>query len=184
MNAHSRRTLLKGIGALAAGAGVIGSARATPGPAARRVVFYVSGHGTIHDRWEMPGGAGLDTAIDRSLGGLPFEEFSHVLQPLHPWRDRLLVLDGLANYASLYTSFNEHEEGNASCMTGYLPVPVPGSLGVSPGPSIDQVIAAGRATPIRSLEYAIGGWAVNFDDAGRPIPYEGDVWSAFQTSPS
>lgn len=177
-----RRTLLKGIGALAAAGGVLGvrPARATTGPAARRIVFYVSGHGTVHDRWEMPGGAPLDGAIDRSLGALAIEEFSYVLAPLHALREKLLVLDGLANYASLYTSFNEHEEGNASCLSGYLPVPVPGSLGVSPGASIDQVIAATRTTPIRSLEYAIGGWAVNFDDDGRSIPYEGDLLNAYQ----
>lgn len=188
MNPIARRTLLQGLGAVAAGGvlggfrpGVLpyGEARATPSGKARRIVFYVSGHGTVHDRWEMPGGAGLDTAIDRPLGGLAEEAFSHILAPLHPFRDKLLVLDGLANYGGLVAAFNEHEEGNASCMTGAVPIPVAGSLGVSPGPSIDQVIAATRSTPIRSLEYGIGGWSVNFDDAGQPIPYEGDLWSAY-----
>ncbi|MEQ1501793.1 MAG: DUF1552 domain-containing protein [Myxococcota bacterium] len=182
MIAIRRRTLLQGLAALAAG-GVLGvrrTARATPPPLARRIVFYVSGHGTVHDRWEMPGSGSLDTAIDRSLSGLAEDQFSHILQPLWSFRDKLLVVDGLANYAGMSAAFNEHEEGSASCMSGFVPVPVSGALGVSPGPSIDQVIAAQRTTPIRSLEYGIGGWPVCFDDAGQPIPYEGDIWAAYQ----
>jgi hypothetical protein len=177
----TRRTLLGGLGALSA-AGMLAPvrSRAAPAPPARRIVLFVTNHGTLHDRWQMPGSASLDGAIDRDLSGLGLEEFSYILQPLHAFRDRLLVVDGLANYGGMQAAFNEHEEGNASCLTGCVPVPVDGSVGVATGPSIDQIIASTRQTPIRSLEYSIGGWAVNYNDAGQPIPYEGDPMAAFR----
>ncbi|MEQ1564411.1 MAG: DUF1552 domain-containing protein [Myxococcota bacterium] len=174
-----RRSFLQGLGALGAAGLVSPAARGTPPVAARRILLYMSSHGTVHDRWEMPGGAGLDTAIDRPLADLAESEFSYILGPLWPFRKKLLVVDGLANYAGMAAAFNEHEEGNASCLTGTVPVAVEGSIGVATGPSIDQIVAADRLTPIRSLEYSIGGWANNFDAGGQPIPYEDDVYAAY-----
>lgn len=175
----SRRNLLQALGAAGAAGLVAPRVRGAPTVAARRILLYMTSHGTVHDRWQMPGGAGLDTAIDRSLTDLAESDFSYILGPLWPYRQRLLVVDGLANYAGMAAAFNEHEEGNASCLTGCVPVPVEGSIGVSTGPSIDQIIAATRLTPIRSLEYAIGGWANNFDTSGQPIPYEQDLYAAY-----
>ncbi len=151
------------------------------GAPAKRIVFFVTGHGTVYDNWKLrPGGEGDDVDIDTDLTSLSSADWSPILAPLERHASKLTILDGLAHAGSIAAAFNEHEEGHATCLTGDLPLPVDGSLGKPSGPSVDQILAANATTPFRSLEYAvIGGWNVNFDEQGNAIPYESDPVAAW-----
>ena len=178
----NRRQLLHALG-LSAGSLLLPSrarayASAVP---AKRIVFFVTNHGTVYDAWKLrPGGQPDDVDFEVDLTTLGASDWSPILAPLSRHAAKLLVLDGLAHVGSIAAAFNEHEEGNATCLTGDLPLPVDGALGRPSGPSIDQILAAQATTPFRSLEYAIGGaWSVNFDAAGQAIPYEGNPQAAW-----
>ena len=176
----SRRTLLQALG-LSTGSLFLPSRGLAAAAPARRIVFFVTGHGTVYDNWKMrPGGQADDVDFEVDLTTLSQGEFSPILAPLHRHAGKLLVLDGLAHVGSIATAFNEHEEGHATCLTGSLPIPVDGSLGRPESASVDQLLAASATTPFRSLEYSvIGGWPVNFDDLGNAIPLESDPVAAW-----
>jgi hypothetical protein len=176
----NRRQLLQALGLSAAGLTLPSLARgAAPAPA-RRILFYVTSHGTTYDRWKLrPGGQGEDQDFTLDLATLRGSDWSQILAPLQAHARKLLVLDGLGNGCGIVTQHNEHEEGHASLLTGRTMTPIYGSIGRPDGPSIDQVVGASRSTPFRTLEWAVGGWSVNYDDLGQPLPYEGDPVSAF-----
>ena len=179
--ALSRRHLLQALG-LSAGSLFLPSRGLAKGAApARRIVFFVTGHGTVYDTWKMrPGGQPDDVDFETDLTTLAPGDWSPILAPLQRHAAKLTVLDGLAHVGSIAAAFNEHEEGHATCLTGDLPLPRDGALGVPSGPSVDQILAADATTPFRSLEYAVlGGWNVNFDEMGNAIPYEGDPVAAW-----
>ncbi len=186
----SRRRLLQalGLGGAVTAAGLPSwfgfgrEARADVLGGATRVVLFVTSHGTVYDNWKMrPAGQSDDQDWEFSLGGLAENEFSTILQPLHGLRDKLLVLDGVADGAGPISAINEHESGHAAALTGRSSVEQEGQLARPDGPSIDQIIAAQLESEsiIRSLEYSVGGWPVCFDDQGNAIPYEGDPYEAY-----
>ncbi len=74
---------------------------------------------------------------------------------------------------------NEHRAGNASCLTGRVPVEVAAERSVVDGPSIDQAIAALRDTPFPSLEYTAGQAQIAYDVSGQPLPTENDPVEAW-----
>jgi hypothetical protein len=178
----NRRQLLQALG-LSAGSLFLpsrASAFAASAPA-KRIIFFVSGHGTVYDQWRMrPGGQPDDVDFEVDLNTLASAEWSPILAPLQRHASRLLILDGLAHAPSITTAFNEHEEGHATCLTGDLPLPVSGALGRPSSASIDQILGETAATPFRTLEYMVGGaWPVNFDALGQSIPYEGNPEAAW-----
>ena len=67
------------------------------------MIFYTL-HGAVYDRWRIrpPEAAGLQT-WDVPLAPLSGDDFSESLSPLHRWRDKLTVIDGL----SLATALDE-----------------------------------------------------------------------------
>src|SRR6185312_3998770 len=77
-------------------------ARADASAFPSRVVFYVQPHGHIPLAWNMaiPGGP-TDTVAERSLLDLEAGDFSPTLQPLYPFRDRLLAIEGLSHTSAL-----------------------------------------------------------------------------------
>lgn len=186
MRGMNRRTFLQALGI--GGAGLVlpslgvRSARADNLGGARRILFYVTSHGTVYDNWRMrPGGEPEDQDWDVPLSSLAEEQFSRILRPLHAMRDKLLVLDGIANATARTARFNEHFMGHASLLSGMVPIELSGGSVVPEGPSIDQYIAANieNPGPFASLEYAIGGQPVCFNDDGQPLPYEEDPRSAY-----
>jgi hypothetical protein len=185
-----RRTLLQALG-LGGGAALMSPlnplfsrpARADVLGAATRIVFYVTSHGTVYPNWRMrTEGQGDDVDFETDLNPLDVEQFSPILAPLHDMRDKLLVLDGLANSTGRTPGLNEHELGHASILTGRIPIEGNGSLATPTGWSIDQAIADSLEDNgvFNSLEYAVGGWEVCYDQMGQRIPYENDVWEAYQ----
>ncbi len=185
-NLLSRRRLLGGLslglGALALPSLLPRGARAeAPGPV-KRLLIFMTEHGTVYQNWRMrPGGLGDDQDWEVPLGGLAEGEFSEILRPLYGMRDQLLVLDGLGMATGHMTGFNEHEEGHAVALTGGLAQPVDGGIGLADGPSIDQIVAAAITDPgqINSLQISHGSWPYAFDAAGKSIPWLGDPFDLY-----
>lgn len=150
---------------------------------AKRIVFFVTSHGTVYDNWRMrPQGQGEDVDFEFDLQGLQQDQFSSILAPLHGLREHLLIIDGVANCAGRVLGLNEHDMGHASILTGQLPREVPGALAQSQGASLDQVLAGSLPNPgpFASLEYGIGGQSPCFDTSGAAIPMTGEPWQAHQ----
>ncbi len=156
-----RRRLLQGLG-LSAGTLFLPSlsppTRADDSGAPCRVVFLLSHHGLVYDRWSMrPAGAPDNGAWEEPLGALNSDQFSPILRPLHPYRDNLMILDGL-DQVVIKAVRGGHFDGPIGAMTGAS------ALGsgaeARPGaPSLDQLIAEQIALPdrFRSLELGSGG---------------------------
>jgi len=141
----------------------------------RRVVFLMTYHGTVYDAWNMrPGAPPTNRAWEADLAGLAESEFSTILAPLHPLRNRMLVLDGL----DLVTIKPQggavgHYNSPVNAMTGA------GTIGEdrevqSLAPSIDQIIAEAIARPDRfaSLEIGARDERVSFATPGQALPRE------------
>jgi hypothetical protein len=180
----NRRQLLYALGLSAAGLSLpsVRAANAGAGRAgtAKRILFYVTSHGTCYDRYKLRPGRRTDTEdFEADLPSLAASEWSPILAPLSAHARKLLVVDGLGNGCGIVPQFNEHEEGHASILTGRIGTPIYGSIARPDGPSLDQVLGASRDTPFRTLEWAVGGWSVTFDELGQPLPYEGDPVAAF-----
>lgn len=180
-----RRTLLQALG-LSAGSLVLNSlplatSKVRAQAPYRRILFYVTSHGTVYDNWKIRQSSQNDsTDFDIDLRTLAKEQFSSILDPLYDLRSQIMVIDGLANAVGRVRGFNEHEMGHACLLTASLPSEVNGAVARPAGPSIDQVIAAQLQDPgpFASLEYGIGGWEVNFDSNGHPVPLQRDVFEA------
>lgn len=150
----NRRQLLKAAG-LGGVASLLGSRRplhagGSPAPPAR-VVYFVTAHGHVPNSWVMPIPDGSTQAFaQRPLAPIPPEEFSAVLRPLHPFRDRLLVVEGLANTINYYniaealrtgTDPNNHAVAVAGLLTSNTLLQRTGVPCTGGARSIDQVLA-------------------------------------------
>lgn len=93
---------------------------------AKRLLIFFTPNGTVHDHWRPSGGE-----LDFSLADSP------ILSPLAPYREELLVLDGID-----FEGVSNHEGGMAAMLTAGGP------------DSIDQHIAAaiGGSSRFQSLE--------------------------------
>jgi hypothetical protein len=129
-----------------------GRARAQNAPI-KRLVIMTQHHGTVQNRWRM-----LRDNKDYGNWEYAFDDadpksFSTILQPLHPHRADLLVLDGLSQASSLGDkAINNHNTGHLHVLTGAQMIDDMNSG----GPTVDQIIAhqvalSGR---IPSLEMA------------------------------
>jgi Protein of unknown function (DUF1552) len=147
-----RRTVLRGVGATLALPLLDGMVPALGGtadpvakPAARLSFVYVP-MGIIMEKWTP------------AAEGAAFE-MTPILEPLAPFRDRLLVLSGL-NHNTARLLPNEasgpHSHGAATYLTGVHLKPTGGS-DVRAGISVDQIAAKelGKHTQLASLELAL-----------------------------
>ncbi len=157
-----RRQFLQALGmgtlATALGSGK-GSARADD-TSPRRIIFYVQPHGNIPNAWNMqiPGGP-RDAYAERSLHDLQPSDFSPTLRALHPYRDRILAIEGLAHTVALADiaavmkagtgDLNNHQVGVADVLTGTRALQRPGTYCSGGAKSIDQELAARLAAPGR-----------------------------------
>lgn len=159
-----RRQLLKALGLGGLGAlpalGLRGrsSAAAPPAPPVR-VVFFVTAHGHVPTSWVMPVPGGGDQVVaERPLAPLTVDDWSPVLRPLHGFRDRLLVVEGLANtvnLANIRDAIRDHTDGNnhaiavAGLLTGNRVLQRAGVPCTGGARSIDQELALRTAAPGR-----------------------------------
>ncbi len=157
----NRRTLLRGAGGIALALPFLEAMEAKAGgERPPRFIVFFSGNGTIPGRWE-PVGSGTDYVLDD-----PSDPGRH-LAPLEPWKDDLIVLDGIDQLSRLSPDglqANLHDMGMAHMLTG---AGIAGSYeegnfghlleATAGGPSIDQVIAdsIGGDTPFRSVQLGI-----------------------------
>jgi hypothetical protein len=163
-----RRRFLSALG-LGAGSLALGSRSALgSSEIPKRLIVLSTSHGTVYDGWKMrPAGHSADSAWSADLHGLRQEEFSRALAPLHPYRSRLQVLDGLSmTSAELDIAGYRHEKGWLHAWTGDW-VHFTGTDLFSSAPSIDQLVAAqiARRDRLPSLELGVAD--------GRPICHAG-----------
>jgi len=151
--ACSRRRFLQGIGAAGALLPFLPplsrELAAAPGDGPRRIVLLFTANGTLHENW-VPSG----TETDFTLGP--------ILSPLEPYKDRMIVLDGLST--SRDGPGDGHQKGMGILWTGHtllaggeFPGGDGGSAGWGGGISVDQHIAntVGVETAYKSLEFGV-----------------------------
>lgn len=113
-----------------------------------RLIMLFSANGTIHENWKPSGGE-----TDFTLGS--------ILSPLEPYKDKLVILDGMQVIRQGLG--DGHQMGMACMWTGNQLLPGPfqggdgGTAGYSGGISVDQHVAntVGLQTPYKSLEFGV-----------------------------
>ena len=124
-----------------------------------RIVFFLTPHGHTPLGWNMPIPNGpTDAFAERSLLPLAQSDFSSILAPLYPYRDRVLAIEGLshtsalANIAQVFTTggdLNNHSVGVANVLTGQTALQISGSPCTGGARSIDQELALRTVAPGR-----------------------------------
>jgi hypothetical protein len=168
-----RRQFLQALG-LGAVASVIEHgrvARAAPPTFPSRIVFYVQPHGHIPDDWNItiPGAPPLTQYAEMPLSAFTqASQLSQPLQPLFPYRDRLLVLEGLSHTAALADiaaveaagtgDNNNHQIAVADLLSGTRALQQPGTYCTGGAITLDQVLGARLTAPGRfnSRYYGFG----------------------------
>lgn len=159
----NRRQLLKalGLGALTTLATRSPLAFAGGGGASSpsRVVLFVTPHGHVPNAWSMPiPGAPATGFAQRSLADLAPSDFSEVLRPLHPFRKRLLAVEGLAHTSALADiaevmrtggDLNNHSIGVAGLLTATRARQNAGAYCTGGARSLDQELALRTGAPGR-----------------------------------
>ena len=148
--AISRRTVLRGIGTtvalplLDAMVPALTASAQTPANAVRRLGVIYHPNGVIYQNW-LPKGVGAEF------------EFSPILAPLEPFRDKLAILTGLACQPAeaLGDGGGDHSRASGSYLTG-VHVKKSDSL-VENGISMDQIAAKAfeRETQLSSLQLTV-----------------------------
>ncbi len=196
-NTLSRRRFLRGAGGVAVGLPFLnilggcsqsstarGSQRkhAETDGAPKRVLFVFSPNGTIHQNWAPTGGE-TDFAL------------SEILMPLTPFREKLLILNGLDMKSTSNGPGDAHQKGMGHMLTGTalqegdLFTGGGGELaGWGGGMSIDQRIAnhIGGDRKFGSLELgaqvstSANVWSrMSYSGPGQPLPPDDNPYSAF-----
>lgn len=110
-----------------------------------RLGFVYHATGMIMDRWTP------------TAEGSAFE-FTPTMKPLEPFRDRVVVMSGLAqvNGRALGDGPGDHARGGAVFLTGVHPKKTEGA-GIQCGISVDQIAAKelGKHTQLASLEIGL-----------------------------
>jgi hypothetical protein len=136
------------------------SAWADAPAAPSRIVFYVQPHGHIPLAWNMaiPGGP-TDRYAERSLLDLEASDLSPTLQPLYPFRDKLLAIEGISHTSALADiaavtkagsgDLNNHQVGVADVLTGSRALQRQGTYCSGGARTLDQELATRTAGPGR-----------------------------------
>ncbi|MEM6957774.1 MAG: DUF1552 domain-containing protein, partial [Myxococcota bacterium] len=151
----------------------------------RFIVFY-TWHGTNYPDYRMwqPGIIDETNWGNYSLSDLSPSDFSPILAPLHRYRDRVAIFDGLGLVSADGDGIgDQHQRGQVHSLTGGN-VQIIGGDNTAGGPSIDQLVARSIARPDRftSLELAVGGdyLSTAYADTALPLPFEEDPESALR----
>jgi hypothetical protein len=173
----SRRSVLRGVGACLALPlleAMSGPTRAQPAAPPRRLLFVYAPNGKHMADWTP--------AVEGTSFDLP-----SLLEPLHPVRDELLVLSGLALRPadSNGDGPGDHARAMAAFLTGCRPRRT-GGTDLHVGVSVDQVAAArlGTATRFASLEIGCeGGRTAGVCDNGYSCAYQTNLSWRTPTTP-
>ncbi|WP_437962704.1 DUF1552 domain-containing protein (plasmid) [Sorangium sp. So ce119] len=124
-------------------------------------------------------------------------ELGEILAPLSPYRDKLLVLDGIDMESAHHGPGDAHQQGIGQALTGtelqegtlfpYAGNPA-ARVGWGAGISVDQLLAAklGQQTKLSSLElgvqvqYANVSSRISYLGPGQPVPPEDDPRALFE----
>jgi hypothetical protein len=142
---------------------------------ARRLIFTYIPNGVTMEAW-TPAAAGQAF------------EYTRILKPLEPFRDRTLVLSGLAhkNAYALGDGPGDHARAAACYLTGVHPKKTAGA-DIKNGVSVDQIAAAhiGASTRFRSLELGCDdSRTVGNCDSGYSCAYTNSLSWRGETSPN
>ena len=156
-------------------AAVAQSAAAPP----RRLIVFFSQLGTWHADWKIhPANMPEDSFWELSLSGMAESEYSKALKPLYPYRDKTVMIDGLAMASAQMDQIGGHPTGQVHALTGANIALVDGMI-LGSAKSLDQRIADEIADVNRwkSLELGVGAETFN-------IAFSGDKMTLpFETSP-
>lgn len=176
----ARRTFLRGLGAsvalplLDAMIPARALARRTAAAAPTRMLFAYVPNGVIMEDWTPAAtGAGF--------------ELTPILEPMLPFRDRMLVLSGLThnNGRALGDGPGDHARAAASYLTGVHPKKTAGA-DIRNGISVDQVAAqaVGGETRLASLEVSCeDGRQAGNCDSGYSCAYSNNISWRSETTP-
>ncbi|MBK7857005.1 MAG: DUF1552 domain-containing protein [Archangiaceae bacterium] len=124
-----------------------------------RIVFFVQPHGQVPKGWNLPmPGVPYTQDASAALTPLTADAFPEVLRPLHPFRRKLLVTEGLAHTSMLWDiaevqrtqgDLNNHQVAVADLLTGARAAQIPGARCTGGARSLDQVLADRTAGPGR-----------------------------------
>ncbi len=190
IDGYSRRAFLRGTGKALVGIPIMASlgafpkkARAEEGLYPKRFIVMFSPNGTIKRNWSPTGG-------DRNFA------LSRILTPLAPFKEKLLVLQGINMSTAKHGPGDGHQTGMGHMLTatelleGELFEGGGGSgrVGWAGGISVDQAIAnhVGTATRLKSLELGVqvhGAtvWSrMSYLGPNQPIPPESDPEKVFE----
>lgn len=164
----SRRKMLRGLGVslgLPLLDAMIPAFAAEPKPPCRMLVNYLP-NGIVMEDW-LPASAGTDFPMPR------------ILQPMEPWRSRMLVIDGLAQHFgwSNGDGTGDHARAASTYLTG-VHVRKTGGSDLAAGISMDQIAARqiGNRTRIPSLELTCeDGSMVGVCDTGYSCAYSNNI---------
>ena len=156
------------------------SRRARAASPPTRFLLLYSAQGTVPWRWAAnPEGLPDDQTWTSELSAWSETDFSDILAPLHPWRDRVSVVDGLALVsAEADGSGHRHERAQAHSLTGADAAWV-GGFPYAGAATIDQRIADVVARPdrYRSIEVSVanglaydGYGSVIYRGPNEPVP--------------
>lgn len=192
LDGWSRRAFLRGAGGVAVGLPFLASLKLGPfgkaaraaegGPFPKRFIVMFSPNGTIKKNW-LPQGDGANFT------------FSRILEPLAPFKDDLLVLDGISMLTAKHGVGDGHQTGMGHMLTAvellegdlFAGGGDSGNAGWAGGISVDQAIAnvVGKATKLKSLELGcqVHGatiWSrMSYLGPNQPIPPENDPKAVF-----
>ncbi len=195
----NRRQLLQalGLGALTSVASGGAPALADGLTSPSRIIFFVQPHGHVPAAWNMNiPGVPNDRFGERSLADLAPQDFSAVLRPLHPFRNRLLAIEGLAHTSVLADiaqlkktggDLNNHSVSVAGLLTGTRALQRGGAPCSGGSRSLDQELALRTAAPGRFGSRVYGSDYVpnstvapfSFLGPGQASPIVGDASAAF-----
>jgi hypothetical protein len=197
-----RRQFLQALGLGAAAALVPRGRGAHAGPTTppSRIVFYVQPHGHIPAVWNMniPGAPPLTQYAETSLSSLTDPtDLCEPLQALFPYRDKILVIEGLSHTAALADiaavhaagtgDDNNHQVGVADLLTGARALQQPGTYCTGGAKSVDQILGSRLSAPGRfDSRYYGSGYIPNsvvspfsYLGPGQATPLVSDPQTAF-----
>ncbi len=203
----SRRGFMAALGLGAGGAMFLPSLFERRGVAAPgdgpplRVIFVFNEHGTFYPNWSMrPPGVPTDaqTGWEYPLSDIADADFSPVLAPLAPFKNRMMVLDGLALVTAMSDPYGDgHAKGWVASLTGaHAKETYEGIKSFAATHSLDQWMRAHlleedpTLTDLVSMEFTIAPWSGTFHHLnyalgpnGQPykVPWESDPANAFST---
>lgn len=114
-----------------------------------RIVFCFAEHGVVRENWAMPRGNPDSGRWDYDLAAVPDAEFSQALAPLAPFKDNLIVIDGLSIATGIGDPYGDgHAKGWNAALTGAIArETIEDVKSNASKPSLDQVI--GRALRVQ-----------------------------------